>query len=96
MCKVYDKWPEIAESSFNMDSEPIEYDKIDHIVFAGMGGSGSLSDIFSAILSKSNIHVSVVKGYHLPKTVNSDTLVVTTTISAVSYTHLTLPTILLV
>ena len=81
MCKVYDKWPEIAESSFNMDSEPIEYDKIDHIVFAGMGGSGSLSDIFSAILSKSNIHVSVVKGYHLPKTVNSDTLVVTTTIS---------------
>ena len=81
MCKVYDKWPEIAESSFNMDYEPIEYDKIDHIVFAGMGGSGSLSDVFSAILSKSNIHVSVVKGYHLPKTVNSDTLVVTTTVS---------------
>ncbi len=81
MCKVYDKWPEIAESSFNMDYEPIEYDKIDHIVFAGMGGSGSLGDIFSAILSKSNIHVSVVKGYHLPKTVNSDTLVVTTSIS---------------
>jgi len=81
MCKVYDKWPEIAESNFNMDSEPIECDKIDHIVFAGMGGSGSLSDVFSAILSKSNIHVSVVKGYHLPKTVNSDTLVVTTTVS---------------
>jgi len=81
MCKIYDKWPEIAESSFNMDYEPIEYDKIDHIVFAGMGGSGSLSDVFSAILSKSNIHVSVVKGYHLPKTVNSDTLVVTTTVS---------------
>ena len=58
--QVYDKWPEIAESSFNMNSEPIEYDKINHIVFAGMGGSGSLSDIFSAILSKSNIHVSVV------------------------------------
>ena len=51
MCKVYDKWPEIAESSFNMDSEPIEYDKIDHILFAGMGGSWSLSDIFSPILS---------------------------------------------
>jgi len=81
MCKVYDKWPEIAESSFNMDYEPIEYDKIEHIVFAGMGGSGSLGDIFSAILSKSNVHVSVVKGYHLPKTVNSDTLVVTTSIS---------------
>jgi len=81
MCKVYDKWPEIAESSFNMDYEPIEYDKIDHIVFAGMGGSGSLGDIFSAIMSKSNVHVSVVKGYHLPKTVNSDTLVVTTSIS---------------
>ena len=81
MWKVYDKWPEIAESIFNMDYQPIEHDKIDHIVFAGMGGSGSLNDIFSAILSKSNIHVSVVKGYHLPKTVNSDTLVVTTSIS---------------
>ena len=28
---------------------------IDHIVFAGMGGSGAIGDIFSAILSKTKI-----------------------------------------
>src|SRR5207245_5238414 len=52
-----------------------------HIVFAGMGGSGSIGDIFSSILSKANIHVSIVKGFTLPKTVDSNTLVVTTSVS---------------
>ena len=41
-----------------------------------MGGSGVVGDVFSAILSKTNIHVSVVKGYHLPNTTDSNTLVV--------------------
>ncbi|MDX1373411.1 MAG: SIS domain-containing protein, partial [Nitrososphaeraceae archaeon] len=52
-----------------------------HIVFAGMGGSGALGDIFFSILSKTNIHVTLVKGYLLPKTVDSNTLVVTTSVS---------------
>src|SRR5207245_8500340 len=52
-----------------------------HIVFAGMGGSGSIGDIFSSILSNANIHVSIVKGFTLPKTVDSNTLVVTTSVS---------------
>ena len=46
-----------------------------------MGGSGTIGDIFSAILSKNDIHVSIVKGYILPKTVDSNTLVVVTSIS---------------
>jgi len=46
-----------------------------------MGDSGALGDILSSILSKTNTHVNVVKGYHLPKTVDSNTLVVTTSIS---------------
>jgi len=50
-------------------------------VFSGMGGSGALGDIFSSILSRTDIHVNVVKGYHLPRTVDSNTLVVTTSIS---------------
>jgi len=40
-----------------------------------------LGDIFSSILSKTKIHVVVTKGYHLPNTVDSRTLVVTTSIS---------------
>ena len=55
--------------------------EIDHIVFAGMGGSGSLGDVMSSILSKEDMHVSVVKGYHLPNTIDRNSLVVTTSVS---------------
>jgi len=81
MYKVYDKWPEIARESYDSDLEPLDFHDIDHIVFAGMGGSGAIGDLFSSILSKSNIHVSIVKGYILPKTVDKNTLVVATSIS---------------
>ena len=81
MYKIYDKWPEIATESFKKNYDQVNFKKTDHIVFSGMGGSGSICDVFSAILSKTNIHVDVVKGYNLPKTVDSNTLVVTTSIS---------------
>lgn len=81
MHKVYDKWPKIARDAYESDLEPIDFKNIDHIVFAGMGGSGAIGDLFSSILSKSNIHVSLVKGYLLPKTVDKNTLVVTTSVS---------------
>lgn len=81
MYQIYDRWPELAKNAFNDDINPVSYEGIDHIVFSGMGGSGALADIFAAILSKTDTHVCVVKGYHLPKTVDSNTLVVTTSIS---------------
>ena len=81
MRKIYDKWPEIAEKSFQLDLQPVDFSNVNHIVFAGMGGSGAIGDIFSSILSKTKIHVSVIKGYILPKTVDSETLVVATSIS---------------
>jgi glucose/mannose-6-phosphate isomerase len=81
MYKIYDKWPEIARESFEYNHEPIDFHNIDHIVFAGMGGSGAIGDIFSAILSKTKIHVNVVKGYLLPTTVDSNTLVITVSVS---------------
>lgn len=81
MHKVYDKWPEIARESFESNQEPVDFHDIDHVVFAGMGGSGAIGDLFSSILSKSDIHVSLVKGYLLPKTVDKNTLVVTTSVS---------------
>ena len=70
MYKIYDEWPKIARESFESKHEPINFPNIDHIVFAGMGGSGAIGDIFSSILSKSDIHVSLIKGYLLPKTVD--------------------------
>ncbi len=81
MYKVYDRWSDVASNSYYKKHDPVDYKDIDHIVFAGMGGSGAVGDLFAAILSKANIHVSLVKGYLLPKTVDSNTLVVTVSIS---------------
>jgi len=81
MYEIYDRWPQIARESYESNLGPVDFKGIDHIVFSGMGGSGTLGDVFSSILSKTDIHVNVVKGYHLPRTVDSNTLVVTTSIS---------------
>ena len=81
MHTVYDRWPEIAKQSYESNHDSIDFQDINHIVFAGMGGSGAIGDIFYSILSKTKIHICVVKGYLLPKTVDSNTLVVTTSIS---------------
>jgi len=81
MYKIYDIWPDIAKKSYHQELEQIKFKNISHIIFAGMGGSGIIGDIFYSILSKTNIHVSVVKGFHLPKTIDSNTLVVATSIT---------------
>ena len=79
--KIYDKWPKIARDSFESNQEDVNFESIDHIIFAGMGGSGAIGDIFSAILSKTKIHVNIVKGYLLPATVDSNTLVIAVSVS---------------
>ena len=81
MHEVYEEWPNIARTFFDKKFEKIKISNINHIVFVGMGGSGALGDIFSSILSKTNMHIRVVKGYNLPKTVNENTLVVAISIS---------------
>jgi glucose/mannose-6-phosphate isomerase len=81
MYQVYDMWPEIAENSYRSNIEQIDFEKSSHFVFAGMGGSGAIGDIFSAILSKTDAHVTIVKGYHLPKTVNVNSIVIITSVS---------------
>ena len=81
MYEAYDYWPKSAKEHYEKDFSKLDVTDIDHIVFAGMGGSGTIGDIISSILSKTDIHVNVVKGYLLPKTVDSNTLVVATSIS---------------
>ena len=81
MYKIYDRWSEIARESYNVEFEQVDFGGINYIVFSGMGGSGAIGSIFSSILSKTATHVSVVKGYILPRTVDSNTLVVITSIS---------------
>ncbi len=81
MHEVYDKWPQIAKQSYESSSEIGDFRNIDHVVFCGMGGSGTICDMFSSILSKSDFHICVVKGYHLPATIDSNTLVVASSVS---------------
>jgi glucose/mannose-6-phosphate isomerase len=81
MYLVYDKWPELAKQSYQTNYQSVDYKNIDNIVFAGMGGSGTIADILSSILSKTNMHSSVVKGYTIPRTIDSNTLLIITSIS---------------
>ncbi|HXT85011.1 MAG TPA: SIS domain-containing protein [Verrucomicrobiae bacterium] len=81
ICQVYDRWPLLAEQYFHMSYDKIDFQHIEHIIFTGMGGSGAIGDTLSAILSKTSLHLDVVKGFHLPKSANSNTLVVATSAS---------------
>jgi len=74
---------------FLTDLPKIQFKNIDHIVFAGVGGSGTIGDVISSILSKNDIDVYVVKGYLLPKTVDSNTMIITTSVSGNSKEALT-------
>jgi len=87
--KIYDNWPKIAKESYNTNFEQLVCKPIDHVVFVGMGGSGAIGDFFASILSKSKIHVSLVKGYLLPKTVDKNTLLVIISVSGNSKEPLT-------
>ena len=81
MHSIYDRWAEIARDAYNSDLDSVDFNDIDHVVFSGMGGSGTVGDLFSSVLSKTNTHTAVVKGYELPRTVDKNTLVVITSIS---------------
>ena len=81
MYLVYDKWPTLARDAYEKEFSKMKFEGIDHVVIAGMGGSGAIGDIIAAILSRENFHVSTVKGYLLPKTVDAKTLVIAISIS---------------
>ena len=78
---IYDRWAHIARDAYNSDLDSVDFNDIEHVVFSGMGGSGTIGDLFSSVLSKTNIHTTVVKGYELPNTIDKNTLVVATSVS---------------
>src|SRR3970040_2477961 len=90
MYAIYDRWPEISKNAYNSNIDLVDFKNIEHIVLGGMGGSGALGYIFSSILSKTKVHVTLVKGYLLPKTVDSNTLVIPTSVSGNTVETLTI------
>jgi len=81
MYETYDKWPQLARSAYESEQNSVSFENIDHIILVGMGGSGAICEVISAILSKTEIHTSVVKGYHLPNTADANTLVIVVSVS---------------
>ena len=49
MYKIYDDWPNLAKIAYASDLEHVNFENIDHIVFAGMGGSGAIGDLFASL-----------------------------------------------
>lgn len=90
MYKTYDMWPEMAASAFESDVKKIDFNGVSNIVFAGMGGSGAINDIFASILSKTKIHISSVKSHIIPNSVDANSLVVTTSVSGNTIETLTI------
>jgi len=81
MYKIYDKWPDLARESYEKIQVKSPYGKVDHLAICGMGGSGTIGDFISSILSKEKIHVSIIKGYTLPTKVDKETLLIAISIS---------------
>ena len=75
----YNKWFEIIRKSFDSNQELVDFNGINHIVFAGIRESGVIGDIFSAILSKiiNLIYIldycSIYKAIHTIKLYNNKT-----------------------
>lgn len=90
MFQVYDNWPQIAQDAYDAEFEPLNFDNIDHLVFVGMGGSGTIGDLIYSIFSKSKIRVTVVKGYHLPKEINESTMIIANSVSGNTIETLTM------
>lgn len=81
MYKTYNSWPELATQHIQNSLTKYEMKNIDHIVFSGMGGSGTIGDVISSVISKTNLHTTVVKGYTLPKDIDENTLIVATSVT---------------
>ena len=78
---AYDAWPEMASEAYEGSPGAIDASGVNHVVFAGMGGSGALGDFAAALMSGLDMHVSMVKGYNLPRTADAETLVVCSSVS---------------
>jgi len=60
------------------------------LIYVQSRGSGAAGEVIRGVLSKSNYHTTIIKGYTLPHTVDSNTLVIATSISGNSEEPLTI------
>jgi len=81
MQKLYDMWPEIARESFEMTQDYIDFKNPNHVVFAGMGGSGLVNEILISLYSKNQDQISKVNGFDIPEHLTSNDVFIATSVS---------------
>jgi len=81
MHKLYDMWPEIAMESFEMDQDCIDFKNPNHVVFAGVGGSGLVNDVLISLYSKNLDRISKINGFDIPAHLASNDVFIATSVS---------------
>jgi len=81
MQKLYDMWPEIAMDSFDKSQDCIDFKNPNHIVFAGMGGSGLVNEVLISLYSKNQVQISKVNGFDVPNHLTPNDIFVVTSVS---------------
>ncbi|MBS3135730.1 bifunctional phosphoglucose/phosphomannose isomerase [Candidatus Woesearchaeota archaeon] len=74
MKKVLLDFPKQCREALSLSSGIKAHDSIKSILVMGLGGSGIGGDILKSIMSKTSIHVDVVKDYDIPNSVDENTL----------------------
>jgi len=81
MHKLYDRWPEIAMESFEMAQDCVDFKNPNHVVFAGMGGSGLVNEVLISLYSKNQDQISKVNGFDIPAHLTSNDVFIATSVS---------------
>jgi glucose/mannose-6-phosphate isomerase len=81
MQKLYDMWPEIAMEYFEMTKDYIDFKNPNHVVFAGMGGSGLVNEVLISLYSKNQDQISKVNGFDIPEHLTSKDVFIATSVS---------------
>lgn len=77
MLEYIRKLPDEIEEGLNFPVPEVNFNKIDSIIFTGMGGSAIAGDLVKTILSKEGcIKFETVRDYTLPSYVDENTLVI--------------------
>ncbi len=78
---IYDDWPSFCNEAYDANISLELPSTINQIIFTGMGGSGASGELISQTFQDELPSMKVIKGYHLPKNLKRETLVIASSVS---------------